>query len=101
MQRVALAKRCSAEPRSYQAPFSARPRLCSAPGREERPHSASKTRVNALMAPRPGNGRCGSSIQRALAFGTVQREGRHVDLELFAAFADHLVAAGHDARGGG
>src|SRR6195952_2852889 len=32
-----------------------RPRLCSAPLREELRHSASKTRVNALMALRPGN----------------------------------------------
>src|SRR4051812_16067852 len=34
MQRVALAKRCFAEPGPYRTPA---PRLCSAPGREERP----------------------------------------------------------------
>src|ERR1700737_2100282 len=39
-------------------------------------------------------------IQRPLAVGTVEREGRHVDLEPLAALAYHLVAAGHEARRG-
>src|ERR1700730_18733995 len=31
---------------------------------------------------------------------TVERKCRHLDLEILAALAHHLVAAGHDARGG-
>src|SRR6266851_3278710 len=41
-----------------------------------------------------------ASIQRPFAVGTVEREGRHVDLEPLAALAHHLVAAGHEARRG-
>src|SRR5260370_8504001 len=41
-----------------------------------------------------------TSIQRPFAVGTVEREGRHVDLEPLAALAHHLVAAGHEARRG-
>src|ERR1700737_145501 len=41
-----------------------------------------------------------ASIQHPLAVRAIQRERRHVDLEPFAAFALHLVAAGHDAGGG-
>ena len=39
-------------------------------------------------------------IQRPLAIGAVEREGRHVDLEPLAAFADHLITSGHEARRG-
>src|SRR5213082_2457080 len=44
MRRVALAKRCFAEPGPYQAPVR------YGPGSAAHRHSASKTRVNALMA---------------------------------------------------
>src|SRR4051812_32999688 len=47
--------RCFAEPGPRLELKKAGPRLCSAPLREELRHSASKTRVNALMALRPGN----------------------------------------------
>src|SRR6478752_1307100 len=46
------------------------------------------------------NGSTPSSIQHPLAVGTVERKGRHVDFELLAARGDHLVAAGHETRGG-
>jgi hypothetical protein len=42
------------------------PRLCSAPLREELRHSASKTRVNALMALRPGHGNYFIRLNRTL-----------------------------------
>src|SRR5882724_11345787 len=40
------------------------------------------------------------SVQHPLAVGAVERKGRHVDLEVFAGFADHLIAAGHNTRRG-
>src|SRR5579872_142643 len=40
------------------------------------------------------------SIQNPLGLGAVERERGHVDLELLAACAHHLVAPGHDARCG-
>src|SRR3954453_14933776 len=40
------------------------------------------------------------SIQHPLLVGAVQRKRRHVDLKALAALADHLIAAGHEARGG-
>src|SRR5260370_11338173 len=36
-------------------------------------------------------------VQHPLPVRTIQRKPRHVDLEPFAAFADHLVATGHQA----
>src|SRR5665213_3180411 len=39
-------------------------------------------------------------IQHPPAVGTVEREGRHLDLESLAALAHHLVADGHEARRG-
>src|SRR4051794_15693034 len=45
-------------------------------------------------------GRPSPLIQHPLAVRAVQRERRHVDFKMLAAFADHLVAAGHEARGG-
>jgi hypothetical protein len=40
------------------------------------------------------------SVQHPLRLGAVERKSRHVDLELLAAFAHHLVTAGHEAGGG-
>src|SRR5437763_13657962 len=41
------------------------------------------------------------SVQHPFALGAIEREGRDVDLEPLAAFADHLIASGHEARCGG
>src|SRR5258708_1129642 len=38
-----------------------------------------------------------SSIQHPLAIRAVERKRRHVDLETFAAFADHLITSAHEA----
>src|SRR5947207_4152354 len=39
-------------------------------------------------------------VEHPLAVGAVERKGRHVDFELLAGFADHLIAAGHETRRG-
>src|SRR6266404_1363953 len=61
--------------------------------------SARKEMRLVYLSPQAGRGKK-SSIQHPLAVGAVERKGRHVDVEMFAAFAHHLVAAGHEARRG-
>src|SRR5258705_23763 len=61
-------------------------------------NSASKARVNALMALRRVRGT--SSVQRPFPVRAIQRKRRHVDLETLTAFGHHLVAPGHDAGRG-
>src|SRR5487761_2347218 len=46
------------------------------------------------------SGEARSSIQHPLVVGAVERKGRHLDLELLAALADHLITSRHEARRG-
>src|SRR5438552_4436806 len=74
-------------------------------GRAKRNPSPSAPALMGIASLHPSYGGCGERspcplIQNPPVIRAVQRECRHVDLEPLAAFADHLVAPGHEARRG-
>ena len=52
----------------------------------------------ALEAALPGTSATLNSVQRPFRFDAVERERRHLDVEMLAGLADHAVAADHEAR---